>query len=61
MSRAKTIGDFIPERRERRLVQAKVDHDLFEKFHSVQKKHKVKFVDFVEASMKKFIDENSAT
>lgn len=61
MRALKRISDYIPKTNEAvRLVQAKVEEDLYTEFNALRKAEKISWKSFIVAAMRKFIDEKKA-
>lgn len=56
---AKSLSDYLQtDSREKRLIQVKINPDLFKKFNAIRTKRKIKWITFIEAAIQKFLDEN---
>ncbi len=63
MKKTKSLSSYIPEREipeGARLIQAKINPDLFERFNTLRESKKLKWKVFFESAMLKYLDENNA-
>lgn len=52
-----SIKKYLPQKQERKLIQARIDADVYEKLRAKLAKEKIDIKDFIEAAARAFLDE----